>query len=113
MLSWFNNFAFQGLVKSAHGKICRDHGFSQGTAPVAFVYALMLAHAAYPSGRWGTADADAVLLALPTPTLDWDSAGKLAHQYVHFNEGTLETCIYRMYGRSVQQLVNVCARAVA
>lgn len=113
MLSWFKDSAFKGLVKSAYGKICRDYGFSQATAPAAFVYALMIAHAAYPAGRWGTDDADAVLLALPTPALDWDAAGKIAHQYVHFNEGTLETCIQRIYGRSVQQLLDVCASATA
>lgn len=113
MLSRLTNSAFKGLVKSTHAKICRDYGFSQATAPVAFVYALMIAHAAYPSGRWGTADADAVLLALPTPALDWDSAGKLAHQYVHFNEGNLEACIQRIYGRSVQQLLDACVSSMA
>jgi hypothetical protein len=109
MFSWATNFAFQGLVKSTVRKICHDYHMPE---TFALPFALMLAHAAYPTGRWGTSDIDAILTALPNPVMDWDSAGKVAHRYVHFNEGTVEMCIHRMYGRPASELLERCAEKV-
>ena len=109
MFGWLSNVAFKGLVKDTYRKICRDHGIPESVGGASFPLALMVAHAAYPKGKWGTADADTLLERLPSPVLGWDEAGKVAHRFVHLNELRLDECLLRQYGVPVSVLLDSCA----
>ena len=105
MFGWLNRIALKGLFNDAQRKIAGDPYVDPSMRQASSPLALAIAHAAYPAVKFGDADADAFLRALPPPVLGWDDAGKVAHRYVHFGDLGLDECLRMQYGVSALELL--------
>ena len=64
-----------------------------------------MAHAAYPNTESSEPELNKIFPYLPEPIIDWDSAGRTAHQCLDFGDFNADECMRMIYGKNCLELI--------
>jgi len=122
-MSFFSNIkqkmdtkALNGLTGKAYDKICQERasqdlslffGLNPGKVnPDCLQLALGIACAAYPNAVYELADHEIVRNLLPEPIVDWNTAGRIAHEWIHFGEGDHMGCVRKIFNLGTKEFLS-------
>lgn len=78
-----------------------------GAVPMPQIIAAAMAHAAYPNSEASDPSLNEIFPYLPEPIIDWDSAGRTAHQCLDFGDFSADECMRMIYGKNCLELIEL------